>query len=136
MRVLDLGCGTGGVTRLLLARGALVTGVDGSPQMLARAKRRAPDATFVCSMLEDYEPSGSFDRVLFAFVLHELSSPSRHAVLALAQRAVAPGGVVAIPRLGCPTDRRSALSCVALVSLEALSLRALSNVWTVRSTPN
>jgi ubiquinone/menaquinone biosynthesis C-methylase UbiE len=64
--------------------------------MLARAKRRAPDAIFVCSMLEDYEPAGSFDRVLFAFVLHELSSPSRHAALALARRAVAPDGIVAI----------------------------------------
>jgi demethylmenaquinone methyltransferase/2-methoxy-6-polyprenyl-1,4-benzoquinol methylase len=96
MRVLDLGCGTGGVTNLLLSRGALVTGVDGSEQMLARAKRRAPDATFVCSMLEDFEPTSCYDRILFAFVLHELSAPSRHAALALAQRAVASDGLVAI----------------------------------------
>jgi ubiquinone/menaquinone biosynthesis C-methylase UbiE len=96
MRVLDLGCGTGGVTRLLLARGASVTGVDGSPQMLARAKRRAAEATFVCSLLEAFIPATSFDRVLFAFVLHELAAPSRHAALAVARRAVAPDGIVAI----------------------------------------
>jgi ubiquinone/menaquinone biosynthesis C-methylase UbiE len=64
--------------------------------MLARAKRRAAEATFVCSLLEDFEPTGSFDRILFAFVLHELAAPSRHAALTLAQRAVAPDGVVAI----------------------------------------
>jgi ubiquinone/menaquinone biosynthesis C-methylase UbiE len=96
MGVLDLGCGTGGVTRLLLQRGASVTGVDGSGQMLSRAKQRAPGATIVCSRLEDFEPTGSFDRVLFSFVLHELSAASRHAALALAVRAIAPNGIVAI----------------------------------------
>ncbi|MBI1915267.1 MAG: class I SAM-dependent methyltransferase [Planctomycetes bacterium] len=42
MRVLELGCGTGGITRLLLERGVAVTAVDGSERMLARARRRAP----------------------------------------------------------------------------------------------
>lgn len=38
-RVLDAGCGTGYLTRQLAAKGALVTGVDFSPQMIAIAQK-------------------------------------------------------------------------------------------------
>ena len=40
--VLDAGCGTGGVTELLLARvpEGRVIGVDGSPSMIERARER------------------------------------------------------------------------------------------------
>jgi ubiquinone/menaquinone biosynthesis C-methylase UbiE len=40
-RVLDVGCGVGRWSRLLAARGAIVTGVDLSPTMIAEAERRA-----------------------------------------------------------------------------------------------
>lgn len=39
-RVLDLGCGEGGYSRLLAAAGAEVTGVDGSPTMIGLARER------------------------------------------------------------------------------------------------
>src|ERR1700755_3306777 len=40
-RVLDVGCGVGRWSRLLAARGGLVTGVDISPTMITEARRRA-----------------------------------------------------------------------------------------------
>src|SRR5215831_3684824 len=40
-RVLDVGCGVGRWSRLLAARGAVVTGVDLSPTMIDQARRRA-----------------------------------------------------------------------------------------------
>jgi ubiquinone/menaquinone biosynthesis C-methylase UbiE len=104
LRVLELGCGTGGVTRLLLARGVAVTAVDGSERMLSRARRRAPGAEFFCSRLEEFEPTGSFDRVVFAFVLHELSAPDRRATLSAARRVVTPGGVVAVLDYAVPPN--------------------------------
>jgi ubiquinone/menaquinone biosynthesis C-methylase UbiE len=106
LRVLELGCGTGGITRLLLKRGVAVIGVDGSEQMLARAQKRAPEAQFFCSRLEEFEPTGSFDRVFLAFVLHELSAPDRQAALAAARRAVTPDGVVAVLDWAAPRNRK------------------------------
>ncbi|MEN6549470.1 MAG: methyltransferase domain-containing protein [Armatimonadia bacterium] len=40
-RVLDVGCGTGRYARKLAARGAMVTGIDPSPEMLATARAQA-----------------------------------------------------------------------------------------------
>ena len=40
MRVLEIGCGTGTLTAMMAARGALVTGIDAAPAMLAEAEKR------------------------------------------------------------------------------------------------
>jgi len=104
MRVLELGCGTGGVTRLLVERGAQVTAVDGAPRMLAKARRRAPLAEFQLGRLESFHTDQQFDRVLFAFVLHELTAPDRRLALASAKRALAPGGALVILDHGLPSS--------------------------------
>lgn len=95
-RVLELGCGTGLMTRILLQRGAVVTGVDRSAPMLVRAKARAPYATFIRTDVTAFRPEGTFDRVILSYILHELDSPARHAALALARAALAPGGMVGV----------------------------------------
>ena len=78
MRVLELGCGTGSLTRLLCAASADVTAVDGSANMLARARMRAPDALFLQQRLESLPPPHTqYQRVLAAFVLHELPARLR-----------------------------------------------------------
>ena len=43
----DLGCGNGGLTGKLIERGYRVVGVDASAPMLALAKERYPDTTFL-----------------------------------------------------------------------------------------
>src|SRR5512138_1449182 len=53
--VVDLGCGSGIVTRHLIGSGFDVLGVDPSPAMLQIARRRAPAATFVQRRAEDIE---------------------------------------------------------------------------------
>jgi len=56
-RVLDLGCGTGRpIAEHLVARGFAVTGVDQSLQMLALARARLPDASWLASRIEDFAP--------------------------------------------------------------------------------
>lgn len=95
-RVLELGCGTGGVTSRLVRRGALVTAVDWSKPMLKIARQRAPQADFIQSELTEYQPQGEFDIVLLAFVLHELEPQERARALAVATRAVSSTGRVAV----------------------------------------
>lgn len=47
--VLDLGCGPGTDAALFVERGFAVTGIDFSPQMIAEASRRVPEAAFICA---------------------------------------------------------------------------------------
>jgi ubiquinone/menaquinone biosynthesis C-methylase UbiE len=95
-RVLELACGTGGITKLLLERGAEVTAIDGAEHMLVRARKRALGAKFAQSPLEDFEPTDRFDVVLFAFVLHELPKDLRVRVLNAGRRALMPEGTLAV----------------------------------------
>lgn len=96
MRVLELGCGTGSLTAKLLARDARVTAVDFSAPMLARARRRAPSADFVHAEISTFRAERGFDRVLLAFVLHELEADARRRTLEAARAALVPGGCVCI----------------------------------------
>ncbi len=65
--VVDLGCGPGNSTELLVQRfpGARVIGVDTSPAMVAAARERLPHCRFVESDLTTWQPDEAPD-VLFA----------------------------------------------------------------------
>jgi SAM-dependent methyltransferase len=64
-RLLDVGCGSGLAASMAAVRGAVVTGVDNEPELLAIAQERTPTATFVLSSMDHPLPfdSGSFDVV-------------------------------------------------------------------------
>ena len=66
MRVLDVGCGGGFSSRLALARGARVTGLDAAKGMIDHARTAVPEAEFHVGDMEDMPfENGSFD-VVFA----------------------------------------------------------------------
>ena len=109
-RVWEPGCGTGLVTRHLLAAGADVVSLDGAPAMLAAARRRAPGARFVAGDVLAGPLDEPFDRVVLAFVLHELDAAQRIALLQRAAGALAPGGTIGILEWACRA-RRSARRC-------------------------
>ena len=66
-RVVDLGCGPGNSTELLVARypDAEVIGLDSSPDMLAQARERLPKCTFIQADLASWTPPAGTD-LLFA----------------------------------------------------------------------
>jgi SAM-dependent methyltransferase len=72
--VLELGCGTGQLTRSLLARGLRVTAVEPGRQLLVRAREHcdgAGEARFVNARLEDAPlPSAHYAAVLSASAIH------------------------------------------------------------------
>ncbi|MEG2570976.1 MAG: class I SAM-dependent methyltransferase, partial [Clostridia bacterium] len=62
--VLDLACGTGSLTEILLERGFDVTAVDASSDMLAIAAGKAPDALFLCQSMETLDLYGTVDAAI------------------------------------------------------------------------
>jgi len=98
LRWLDVGCGTGAFTQLLLAHAApaLVHGIDPSAAQIGFARQRvdASVAHFALgdAMALDY-PAGAFDAAVMALVIFFVPEPGR-SVVEMA-RVVRPGGTVA-----------------------------------------
>lgn len=95
MRVLDVATGPGHVAARALARGAIATGIDIAPEMLAVARRRHPGLELVEADADEPLPfpDGRFDAVVGGFVLNHLPRPER--ALAQFARVLAPGGAAA-----------------------------------------
>ena len=72
--VLEIGCGTGQLTRSLLARGLRVTAVEPGQQLIARARDQlngVGDVRFVKAHLEDVSlPSAQYSAVFSASAIH------------------------------------------------------------------
>lgn len=94
-RVLDIGCGTGIAALAAAGRGASATGVDINAGMLAVARRKAPDLTWIEAPAEDLPfADGAFDVVLCQFALMFLADRTR--ALREMARVTRPGGRIAL----------------------------------------
>ena len=92
--VLDLGAGTGQLTRMLLRRGLTVAAIEPSPDMRAEFARTVPEIDPISGQAESIDfPDSSFDAVLVAQAWHWVD-PDR-AVPEVA-RVLRPGGVLGI----------------------------------------
>ena len=87
-RILDLGCGDGYLTQRLAASGAIVVGVDTSPQMVAAAKERGVDARCVSGEALPFDRQ--FDAVFSNAALHWMRD--QDAAFQGVHRALKPGG--------------------------------------------
>ena len=101
--VLEIGCGTGAVTALLVERGARVTALDQNPEMLEQARRRlAIRSVGSADLLErtaseiDGLPERSFDAVVASLSLSEMSPGERSFVLREANLRLKPGGLLVL----------------------------------------
>src|SRR3979490_3333486 len=96
-RVIDLGCGPGNSTELLVARypQAEVIGLDSSPDMLAQARERLPQCTFIQADLVGWSPPQRTD-LLFANASFQWL-PDHQAVLRRMLQALPTGGGLAGP---------------------------------------
>lgn len=102
--VLDLGCGTGALTRRMARRGAQVKGVDVNPEMLAIARRQlATDGLDgAVELVEagvadlDREPDAAYDAVTAGLCFSELSDDELTYTLAQVARILRPGGTLLV----------------------------------------
>lgn len=95
-RVVDIGCGPGNSTELLAARWpeARVSGLDTSPDMLEKARRRLPGLAFEQADAETWAPAEPVDVIYANAVFQWL--PDHVAVMARLMGQLAPGGVLAV----------------------------------------
>ncbi len=101
MHVLEIGCGTGALSRLMARHGANVTAIDVSPDMLAEARKQLAvhdlaesvaihhmDATLIADRLQ----SASFDLIVASLLFSELSPDEQRQVLSGCLSLLADGG--------------------------------------------
>jgi trans-aconitate 2-methyltransferase len=89
-RVLDLGCGTGRLTKEIADRGAAVTGLDASAEMIAEARRLYPAIRFDVGDARTFMVAEPFDAVFSNAVLHWIRPPE--AAVRQIAAALRPGG--------------------------------------------
>jgi trans-aconitate 2-methyltransferase len=95
-RVIDIGCGPGNSTEILLARypEAEIIGLDSSPEMLAAARRRLPAVSFVEADVAGWTPQPSAD-LLFSNATFQWVR-GHGEVLKRLLATMRPGGVIAM----------------------------------------
>jgi 2-polyprenyl-3-methyl-5-hydroxy-6-metoxy-1,4-benzoquinol methylase len=89
--LLEIGCGNGGMTRLLAPRVDRLVAFDVSEPSLEQLRRlELPNVTTAQGLIENFDPGEQFDAVVMSEVIEHLRSPA--AVVKKAFSFVVPGG--------------------------------------------
>jgi ubiquinone/menaquinone biosynthesis C-methylase UbiE len=116
-RVLDLGCGTGVLTRMIGDRldgaaGGESVGIDAAAKMIAvaRKKRETANCRFEVMAAEALEfPDAAFDAVVSSLFFHHVPLDLKQRALTEACRVLKPGGRLVIADMHIPTTWMGAL---------------------------
>ena len=118
-RILDVGCGTGTLAiaaKQRVGQGGAVYGIDASPEMVARAEKKARKANaevLFHNGLAEALPfqSSFFDAALSTVMLHHLPAKTRRQCAAEVQRVLKPRGrVLVVDFEGFSDQKRTLLS--------------------------
>ena len=104
-RLLDVGCAQGELAEAAVSAGLKVTGVDLNAAAIDVARKRVPDADFLCGELDPVTVKGGWDIVtMFDFIEH-VRSPGE--TLGAAAAVLAPQGrlLISTPRAGSAVHR-------------------------------
>jgi len=108
-KILDVACGTGTQSILLARKGFSVVGVDLSPDMIARANKKArkeDNVTFICGDASKIEYSDSyFDLSLISLGLHEMPEEIGLTILKEMKRVTNKNGKIIIIDYHIPKNK-------------------------------
>lgn len=104
-KVLDLCCGSGQATGVLVENFTDVTGLDASPLSIKRAQKNVPQASYIEAFAEAM-PIGDrlFDLVHTSAALHEMQPQQLRQILKEVYRVLKPGGVFTLVDFHSPTN--------------------------------
>jgi SAM-dependent methyltransferase len=129
-RVLEIGCGTGQLTRDLVARGLRVTAVEPGPNLIEIARRGLDgpgEVKFVNRRFEDAALSGgAFAAVFSASAFHWTDPDVSWGRVA---HALAPDGLLALVQYSAVRDPRTATDDDALMAALARAAPAIAADW-------
>ena len=104
VKVLDMACGTGDVSIALRRKGLDVVGADISENMLALARKKAPEIDFRYGDASELPfADGSFDAVTIAFGIRNFDK--RAQCIRELHRVLKDGGMLAIAEFSIPRNR-------------------------------
>jgi SAM-dependent methyltransferase len=103
LSVLELGCGGGRDTEVLAAAGHRVVAVDLSPDSVAKARTRVPQAEFHCQDIRAPFPVDAAGVVVASLSLHYFPWPETEALVGRIRRVLSPAGVL-LCRLNSTND--------------------------------
>lgn len=118
--VLEMGCGDGNTTRILVEAFDDVTVIDGSRRLADKVAEEFPGVTVACDLFERWEPGRSFDTIILNHTLEHVNDSVE--TLRHAARWLAPGGVVcaSVPSAGS-LHREAAVLLEMLPSANSLT---------------
>jgi ubiquinone/menaquinone biosynthesis C-methylase UbiE len=104
-KILDLCCGSGQVTGILLEYSDDVTGLDVSPLSLSRARRNVPQAKYVEALAEEMPfADAQFDLVHTSAAMHEMTRSQLQQIFTQVYRVLKPGGIFTLVDFHRPTN--------------------------------
>ena len=104
-RILDLCCGRGEATEILLEYSPHVTGLDASPKAIAYAQTHPPQATYIEAFAQDLPfDDNSFGIVHTSVALHEMPPDTLRAILSESHRVLKLGGTFTTIDFHRPTN--------------------------------
>ena len=139
--ILDVGCGTGRVTRTLVDSGFRVTGIEISQKMLDLAKQQVPEATFEIGDMASLEyDDGSFDAIISTYAVFHVPRAKHFNLFLNLHRFLRKGGVLLLALeyvqkvlMGCARRMRSNLCpCFGVITVQRRVLN-YSNLQVLRS---
>lgn len=104
-KILDLCCGSGQATEILVQYSQDVTGLDASPLSLKRAQKNVPEANYVEAWAENMPfADNEFDLVHTSAAMHEMKPDQLRQILQEVHRVLKPGGIFAMVDFHQPTN--------------------------------
>lgn len=124
-RVLDLGCGTGTLTIMTkqAAPGIEIIGLDGDPEVLERAGKKAAQAGVFIKWEHGLAsnlpyPNDVFDQVISSLMIHHLVTDDKRRAFREVLRVLKPGGEFQLVDFGAPFNPLTHFQAELMKNLE------------------